>query len=99
MRITKKGKVYASVRADALVVEGFLQGDAVSLTSLRIAKGAKVVGNVRAASLVLEPGATLVGAVRVGPGEVPEVASLLAAEAEAAAAPGAPGGSRVGSGG
>jgi len=85
MRITKKGIVYASVRADALEVEGVLQGDAVSLTSIRITKTANVKGSLRAASLSLEPGATFVGDVAIGPAQVPEVAAAL----DAAAARGA----------
>lgn len=76
MHITKKGKVFAAVRADELHVEGFLHGDAVSLTRLRLAKTAHVTGNVRAAFLSLEPGATLVGYVRIGPSEVPELGRL-----------------------
>jgi hypothetical protein len=75
MRITKKAKVYAAVRADDLEVEGFLQGDATSLTRIRIAKSAHVTGNLRAARLALEVGATLVGDVRIGPAEVPGAAS------------------------
>src|SRR5437773_1295369 len=35
MKITKKGLVYASVRADALEIEGFLQGDAFALPDIR----------------------------------------------------------------
>jgi LSD1 subclass zinc finger protein len=41
MRITKKGKVYASVRADALEVDGFLQGDAVALEGIRLSRRAR----------------------------------------------------------
>src|SRR5262245_4450883 len=76
MRITKKGKVYGSVRADELEIEGFLHGDATSMSGLRLKSTAHVTGNVRAAWLVLEPGATLVGDVRVGPDQVPESAAL-----------------------
>jgi hypothetical protein len=85
MRITKKGRVHASVRADVLEVEGFLQGDATSLSGITIKKGARVTAHLRAAWLVLEPGATLVGDVRIGPSEVPEIQALLEAEAQAAA--------------
>lgn len=81
MRITKKGIVYASVRADALEVEGVLQGDAVSLTSIRVAKSAQVKGSLRGATLSLEVGATFVGDVAIGPTQVPEVAAGLAEEA------------------
>jgi DNA-directed RNA polymerase subunit RPC12/RpoP len=67
MKITKKGKVFASVRADALEIEGFLHGDATSLSGIRIKKSAQVTGSLRAAWLSLEPGATLVGDVKIGP--------------------------------
>ena len=76
MHITKKGKVFASVRADALVIDGFLQGDATSLSGVRITKSGRVTATLRAAWLILEPGATLVGDVRIGPAEVPEIAAL-----------------------
>lgn len=79
VRITKKGKVFAAVRADAVEIEGFLQGDVVSLSGIRIRKTAHVKGDLRCAWLSLEPGAVLVGDLRVGPQEVPEVGSLAAA--------------------
>lgn len=77
MRITKKGIVYAAVRADALEVEGVLHGDAVALTSIRVGKGANVRGSLRAATLAFDPSATFVGEVRVGPAEIPEADGLL----------------------
>jgi hypothetical protein len=76
MRIRKKGRVYAAVRADDLEVEGFLQGEALALHGIRILKGAIVAAAIRAPRLVLDPGATLVGDVRIGPGEVPELENL-----------------------
>ena len=78
MKITKKGLVYASVRADALEIEGFLQGDALALTGIRLTKTARVTANLRAARLTLEPGAVLCGDLRIGPNEVPEVQALVA---------------------
>lgn len=81
MRITKKGIVYAAVRADALEVDGVLQGDAVSLTSIRVGKTANVKGSLRAATLALEPGASFVGEVAIGPTMVPEVEPALATPA------------------
>jgi LSD1 subclass zinc finger protein len=78
MRITKKGKVYASVRADALEVDGFLQGDAVALEGIRLTKNARVTANLRAPWLSLEAGATLVGELRIGPDQVPEVLNYAA---------------------
>lgn len=80
MRIMKKAKVYASVRADDLEIEGFLQGDATSLSGIRIKKTARVTASLRGAWLSLEAGATLVGDVRIGPAAVPEVSALLEPE-------------------
>ena len=87
MHITKKGKVFASVRADSLVIDGFLQGDATSLSGVRITKSGKVTATIRAAWLSLEPGATLVGEVRIGPAEVPEIALLAPPVVESQAPP------------
>jgi hypothetical protein len=84
MRITKKALVYASVRADVLEVEGFLQGDGVGLAGIKLGKHARVKGNLRGAVLVLEPGASLSGEVRIGLSEVPELEAMrrLAEEAD-----------------
>jgi DNA-directed RNA polymerase subunit RPC12/RpoP len=76
MRITKKALVYASVRADVLEVDGFLQGDGVGLAGIKLGKNARVKGNLRGAVLVLEPGASLSGEVRIGLSEVPELEVL-----------------------
>ena len=73
MRITKKGKVFAAVRADELTIEGFLHGDATALTAIRLAKSAHVTGGLRAQTLTVELGATLVGDVRIGPEEMAEI--------------------------
>ncbi len=66
MRIAKKGKVFADVRADELTIEGFLHGHATALSLIRLTKSAHVTGGVRATSLAVEIGATLVGDVRIG---------------------------------
>jgi DNA-directed RNA polymerase subunit RPC12/RpoP len=76
MHLKKKAKVYAAVRADDLAIDGFLQGEAVSLTSIRVSKSAQVSGTLRALRISIEPGATLVGDVRVGPDQVPEIDNL-----------------------
>lgn len=79
MHITKKGIVFASVRADDLEVDGTLTGDALSMTGIRLGKTAKVRGNLRAAWLALEEGASLSGDLQIGPEEVPELHNLEAA--------------------
>jgi len=72
MRITKKGIVYASVRADDLIVEGVLEGEGFAIGTIRLGAKARVKADLRAARLVVERGATLVGDLRIGPLEVPE---------------------------
>lgn len=79
MHITKKGIVFASIRADDLEVDGTLTGDALSMTGIRIGKHAKVRGNLRAAWLTLEEGATLSGDLQIGPDAVPELRNLESA--------------------
>src|SRR5262245_17003902 len=76
MHLKKKAKIYAAVRADALTIDGFLQGEAVSLSSLHITKTAHVAGAVRALTLSIDPGATLIGEVRIGRDQVPELENL-----------------------
>jgi len=76
MRITKKGIVFAAVRADDLEVEGVLEGDVLALGTIRLGKHAKVKGNIRARRLEIAVGATLVGDVMVGPDCVPELEAL-----------------------
>jgi cytoskeletal protein CcmA (bactofilin family) len=76
MHITKKGIVFASVRADDLEVDGTLTGDALSMTGIRIGRAAKVKGDLRAAWLRLEEGATFSGALRIGPAEITELERL-----------------------
>ena len=82
MHITKKGIVFASVRADDLQVDGTLTGDALSMTGIRVGKTAKVRGDLRAAWLAVADGASLSGAVRIGPDQVPELHNLEGAAAE-----------------
>ncbi len=76
MHVKKKGRVYASVRADSLEIDGFLQGEGMALHGIRLGKHALVTGNLRATSLALEYGATLVGHVSIGPDAVPELQNL-----------------------
>lgn len=77
MHITRKGIVFAAVRADDLEVDGVLEGNAVAFHTIRLGRRARVKGSLRARCLVVEPGATLVGDVRIGPEQVPELENLL----------------------
>lgn len=76
MHITKKGIVVAAVRADELLVDGTLTGEAASMTGIRLGRQAKVKAALRAAWLSVEDGATLAGDLRIGPDEVPELQRL-----------------------
>lgn len=86
MRITKKGLVYASVRADDLRVDGFLQGDALALGRMHLGKSARVQGDIRATFLRVDAGAAVTGQARIGPGAVEEIACLADAPPEAVGA-------------
>lgn len=87
MHIGKKGIVFADVRADELVVDGTLTGEALSMTGLHLTKTAKVKGALRAATLRLDLGAVFCGDVRIGPEAVPELESLARAFAQNATPP------------
>jgi cytoskeletal protein CcmA (bactofilin family) len=76
LHVRKKGRVYAALRAESLEIDGFLQGEAVALHGIRIGRTAVIGGNLRATSLALDPGATLVGHVTIGPDAVPELQNL-----------------------
>ena len=78
MHITKKGIVYAAVRADDLDVDGVLEGAAFALGSIHLGKTARVKADLRGTRLTIDVGATLVGDVRIGPREVPELQALAA---------------------
>lgn len=80
MHVTKKGIVVAAVRADDLVIDGTLTGDAVSMTGIRVGRQAKVKADLRASWLQVDDGASLVGELRIGPDEVPELQNLSAVE-------------------
>lgn len=79
MRIMKKGIVYAAVRADELVVEGVLEGAALSMGGIRIGKKARVKADLRGLRLTFEMGAEFSGDVRIGPEQVPELQNLVSA--------------------
>ncbi len=76
MRITKKGIVYASVRADDLVVEGVLEGSALAMGTIRLGKRSKVKADLRATRLVVDEGAVFAGRLLIGPSQVPELERL-----------------------
>ena len=76
MRITKKGIVYAAVKADSLEIDGVLEGEVLAMHGIILTKRAKVKANLRGRTLVVQPGAALVGDVQIGPDCVPELSAL-----------------------
>jgi len=84
VHITRKGLVFANIRADELKIEGRVTGNVFSLQGVHISKKASLEGDVRASWLVVENGATLVGDVRIGPDEVPELRSITEFSSEPA---------------
>lgn len=76
IRITKKGIVFSAVKADDLQVEGVLEGQAVAWGTIHLKKTARVKAALRARSLAVDVGAQLVGEMRIGPREVPEVGAI-----------------------
>ncbi len=77
MHIRKKGLVYASLRAESIRIDGFLQGDALAMVSIYVSKTAKINGDLRAPSIKIEKGATITGTIRVGAKQVPELKNLM----------------------
>ena len=77
IRITRKGIVYAGVRAEGLEVEGVLEGSVLALGDIRLTKKARVKGDLRGVSLSVEIGAVLTGTLRIGPDQVPELDRLV----------------------
>jgi hypothetical protein len=76
MHIKRKGRVHASVWAEELLIEGSLLGEGTALGAIRLSRKAQVTGPLRATSLEVEPGATIVGEMRIGPEHVPERETL-----------------------
>ena len=72
VEITKKGHVVASIWCEGLSIEGKLKGDAISLGSIHITRKAQVEAGLRAATLVIEEGASVRGMMRIGPEQIPE---------------------------
>lgn len=76
IHITKKGIVVANIRADDLEVDGRLTGNTVALQGVTISRKAQVKGDIRASTLEVAEGALLVGHMRVGPDQVPELEAV-----------------------
>ena len=87
LHITKKGIVFAAVKADDLQVDGVLEGSALAFGSIRLSKRARVKGPLRARRLAVENGATYSGELRIGPEHVEELAKLAQPTPDSVARP------------
>src|SRR5262245_6427867 len=65
LRVESGATVRANVHATAVWIGGVVVGDVLADDVLHVAHGAKVIGDLRAARLVIEPGAQVSGAVAV----------------------------------
>lgn len=66
--VEKKGQVVAPIRAATLTVKGTVQGRAIIVGCVRIAKSGVFRGEITAPSLFVDQGATVDAAVRIGTG-------------------------------
>jgi len=67
VEVASKAHVIAEIRVNELVVEGAVKGNVVALDRVAIGRKGALIGNVSSRSLEVEPGATLVGRIRVCP--------------------------------
>ncbi len=66
LTIGKQGKVTADIHANAVVIEGQLNGDIHSDGLVSLARGAEVNGNIYCARVVMEDGARFNGKIDMG---------------------------------
>lgn len=81
LTVGTKGRVKADIHANAVEVFGEVEGDIKGDEIIRIAKTARVVGNIRCSRLVIEDGAVFSGQIEMrdeAAGQQP--ASLVVAE-------------------
>ncbi len=67
VEVAGRAHLIAEIRVNELVVEGAVKGNVVALDRVAIGRKGTLLGNVSSKSLAVEPGATLVGRVRVSP--------------------------------
>jgi cytoskeletal protein CcmA (bactofilin family) len=58
--IGKDGHVVGEIRADAVIISGFFEGQ-IAGTSVEIMEGGKVIGEICSNELVIEPGGMFIG--------------------------------------
>lgn len=77
LTIGPNGKVKANVKANELVVRGWIQGNVEAVERIVIMTGASIVGDVKTAGIVIEDGAFFKGGIDILRPEIkkPETAS------------------------
>lgn len=76
VEVAKRATVVAEMRVNELVVEGSVKGNVTAIGAVRVGKKGSIIGNVACRKLSMEPGACLVGHVRVDPEFAPEPAPV-----------------------
>jgi cytoskeletal protein CcmA (bactofilin family) len=63
LTIGREGKVFASVEAQMVIVEGSVEGDVSAEKSVAVREHAQLTGNIRAPSVIIQEGAKFTGHV------------------------------------
>jgi cytoskeletal protein CcmA (bactofilin family) len=63
--VGETGEINATIRSNTVVVSGLVEGDIQAARKVVLHKTARVVGNIEAASLVVEEGAEIHGQIRM----------------------------------
>jgi len=66
--VGETGSIQATISSQTVIVSGEIQGDVEARTLLHLHKSARLTGNVKTKSLVIEEGAVLNGQISMGEG-------------------------------
>ncbi len=64
--VGEAGRIHAEIRSVCVVISGYVEGDIVATQQVVLHKTAVVSGDIQSPSIVMEEGAQLNGAVRMG---------------------------------
>ena len=64
--VGEAGQIHAKIRSVCIVISGYVEGDIVATQQVILHKSAVVSGDIQSPSLVIEEGAQLNGAIRMG---------------------------------
>jgi cytoskeletal protein CcmA (bactofilin family) len=70
--IGETGEIHATIQSETVVISGKVEGDVIAPRQITVHSAARVKGNLRTASLVVEDGAQVNGKVTMGPDVVKE---------------------------